>query len=242
MITASGSALRSLALAAVLLAAPACVENQVLVPPTGRASLERQLVGAERHLKLSFFETPFFGDETKRLLTAVPPDEVRLLENPDGTPINPGPVQRIHPVGTQARIKGLEFPTPLAMTGRVLVTPRYQPWVFLDLAGTPRDAPPFVLVLRMGLKTEAEVLTELDRYLSVDDPAARLSQWSQAVVDGVKGKQAAVDMPAEALEMAWGYPERKEISFEGDRRKEVWRWPGGKRAAVLLDGRVSELP
>jgi hypothetical protein len=49
-------------------------------------------------------------------------------------------------------------------------------------------------------------------------------------------------MPSDALEMAWGYPERKEISFEGDRRKEVWRWPGGKRVAVLLDGRVTELP
>lgn len=233
--------MRRVALAA-LLALAGCAENQVLVPATGRASLERQLVGAERYLKLSFFELPFFGDETRRLLAAVQPEEVRMLENPDGSPINPGPVKAIFPVGTRARIKGIEFPTPLAMTGRVLVTPRYQPWVFLDLAGTPKDSPPYVLVLRLGLKTEGDVLAELDRYLSVDDPASRMTQWQQSVVDAVKSKQAVVDMPADALEMAWGYPERKEISFEGDRRKEVWRWPGGKRVAVLLDGRVAELP
>lgn len=226
----------------VLLALAGCAENQVLVPPTGRASLERQLVGAERYLKLSFFEMPFFGDETRRLISPVQSEEVRLLDSPDGTPINPGPASTIFPVGTKARIKGIEFPTPLAMTGRVLITPRYQPWVFLDLAGTAKDARPFVLVLRMGLKTEAEVLAEIDRYLSVDDPQARMTQWQQAVVDAVKSKQAVVDMPSDALEMAWGYPERKEISFEGDRRKEVWRWPGGKRVAIILDGRVSELP
>jgi hypothetical protein len=225
-----------------LLALSSCAENQVLVPQSERASLERQLSGAERYLKLSFFETPFFGDQTRLLLTALQPEEVRLLDNPDGTPINPGPVKQIFPVGTKARIKGIEFPTPLAMTGRVLMTPRYSPWVFLDIAGTPKDSVPYVLVLRMGLKTEADVLAEIDRYLSVDDPTARMTQWQQTVIDAVRSKQAVVDMPSDALEMTWGYPERKEISFEGDRRKEVWRWPGGKRVAVLLDGRVSELP
>jgi len=167
---------------------------------------------------------------------------VRLLENPDGSPINPGPVERIFPAGTRARIKGVEFPTPLAMTGRVLMTPRTQPWVFLDLEGTPRDSPPFVLVLRQNLKTDTEFMAELDRYLSTDDPAARLEQWPTPVRDAVKSKQALAEMPADALEMAWGYPERKEISFEGERRKEVWKWPGGKRTAVLFDGKVAELP
>src|SRR5689334_12654941 len=97
-----------------LLALAGCVENQVLVPPTERAALERQLSGAERYLKLSFFEMPFFGDETRRLLTPVQSEEVRLLDNPDGTPINPGAPKAIFPVGTRARIKGIEFPTPLA--------------------------------------------------------------------------------------------------------------------------------
>lgn len=219
-----------------------CASNQVLLPPTQRASLERQLVGTERYLKLSCFVTPFFGDETKRLLTAVRPEEVRLLDNPDGTPINPGQAERIFPAGARVRVKQIEFPTPLVMSGRVLFTPRSWPWVYLDVEGTPKNAPPYVLVLRPDFKTEAEALAEIDRYLSTDDPAARMAPWTDPVKDAVRSKQAVVDMPAEALEMAWGYPERKEISFEGDRRKEIWRWPGGQRYAVLYDGRVSELP
>ena len=49
-----------------------------------------------------------------------------------------------------------------------------------------------------------------------------------------------MEMPAEALEMAWGYPEVKKLSFEGQSRKELWRWPGGTRTATLVDGRVTE--
>jgi hypothetical protein len=48
-------------------------------------------------------------------------------------------------------------------------------------------------------------------------------------------------MPAEALEMAWGYPERRVLAFEGDKKKETWIWAGEQRQAVLLDGRVAEV-
>ena len=46
---------------------------------------------------------------------------------------------------------------------------------------------------------------------------------------------------AEALEMAWGYPETKRTTFDGERKQETWTWPGGKRIALLIDGRVTEL-
>src|SRR4051794_27185727 len=95
-----------------------------------RASLERDLTGrqSERFLRLSYYVTPFFGDASKRLLTAVPPEQVRLLEQPNGSTVNPGPAERILPAGTRVRISRIEFPTPWAMTERVLYTPRTQPW------------------------------------------------------------------------------------------------------------------
>jgi hypothetical protein len=224
----------------LLLLCCACVTSQVLVPNEQRATLKRDLEGTERYLKVSFFATPFFGDATKKLLTDVPPDQVRLLEQPNGTPINPGAVEATFPAGTLVRIKALEFPDALA-TDRVLMTPRTVPWVFLDVAGTPRDAPPYVLVLRQGIQDDRELNAEVDRYLAREDPKAKLTGFSEVVQNAIAAKKAVIDMPAEALEMAWGYPERRVLAFEGDKKKETWIWAGEQRQAVLLDGRVAEV-
>src|SRR5687767_8630077 len=113
--------------AILTVALAACATNQSIVPPEQRASLKRSLEGQDRYLKLSFYATPFFGDSTKRLLTPVPPDQVRLLEETDGTPINPGAIEATFPAGTEVRIRALDFPTAIAQTERVLVTPRTQP-------------------------------------------------------------------------------------------------------------------
>jgi hypothetical protein len=110
------------------------------------------------------------------------------------------------------------------------------------VAGTPKSAPPYVLVLRQGMKTTADFDSEVARYLVKEDPAPLLTALPDPVREAVKTKNAVLDMTADALEMAWGYPESKNVSFEGELKKEVWKWPGGKRVAVLTDGRVSELP
>ncbi len=228
--------------AAALLCLTACATTNIKLPPEAQVSITRRLEGEDRYLKLSFFSTPFFSDATKRLLTPVTPDQTRLLDNPDGTPINPGPVETIFPAGTLVRIKKVEFPTAFVLAERVLYTPRTYPWVYLDVAGTPKGSPPYVLVLRPDAKDETEFIAELERYLTKDDPAQTLASFGDAVRDGVKSKRAIVDMPAQALEMAWGYPEQKKIVLEGSNRKETWTWPGGKRVAVLVDGKVTELP
>jgi hypothetical protein len=58
------------------------------------------------------------------------------------------------------------------------------------------------------------------------------------VREGIARKKVVLEMPASALEMAWGTPERKSIAFDGDKRKETWLW-GKKRSAVLIDGTVT---
>jgi hypothetical protein len=233
--------MRSLPVVLALALLPACASH-VLIPSDERARLERDLSGKdrERFLRLSYYVTPFFGDSTKRLLTAVPPDEVRLLDTPSGESVNPGPVEKVLPAGTHARIVSLEFPTSFNMAGRVLYTPRTQPWVYLEVEGMPAQ-PPLIVVLRPMLATGDEVVAELERYLSVRDPAEQLASFSESVRAAVSSKSAVPEMPAAALEMAWGFPERKQISYEGQVRKEEWKWPGGRRAAWLADGRVVKL-
>ncbi len=230
---------RALFLAIALLVS-GCASH-VLIPPEERATLERALVTQrpEQYLRLSYYVTPFFGDASKRLLTPVPPEEVRLLDNPSGEPINPGAIERVLPAGARARIQRVEFPTSWVIAERVIYTPRTQPWVYLEVEGYPKTTP-LILVLRPQLRTQDEFITELERFLSPEDLAPRMSAWSESVREAVREKRAIVDMPAEALEMAWGYPEKKRLSFDGPTKREEWRYPGDKRVATLIDGRLME--
>lgn len=196
--------------------------------------------GGEQFLKLSFYVTPFFGDASKRLLTDVPPEEVELLNDPRGQPIRPGAVEQTLGAGRPVRVLKVEFPTSWAMTERVVYTPRTQPWVYLEVPGEKTDRP-YILVLRPGLKSVEDVRSELERYLTREDPAPKLSNFNAAVREAIAKKSALPEMPADALLMAWGYPEIKKISFEDGARKEIWLYAGKKRSATLVDGRVSEL-
>ncbi len=229
------------ALLGVVIAASGCATSQVFVPPAQAAALQRSLAGEERFLRIAFYGTPFFGDSTKRLLSPVSPDQVRMLNNPDGSPVSPGPVERIFAPGTPVRVLKVEFPTAYAMSERVLYTPRTLAWVFLDVAGTPKQSPPYVLVLRPGLKDENEVTSEVNRYLSKDNLKPLLDGFSESVRAAVLEKKAIVEMPADALEMAWGYPDRKTFELEGAVKKETWTYADGRKQAVLRDGKVAEL-
>jgi hypothetical protein len=207
--------------------------------PEERAAIERDVVRGDqpRFLRVSFYLTPFFGDASKRFLTPLPPDEVHLLEHPNGEPVNPGPVEKMLPAGTPARILKVEFPTAWVIAERIVYTPRHHPWVFLEVDGEPKDKP-FIVVLRPQLKSHQEFVSELERFVSTQDPKVLLEQFSEPVREAIKTKNALVDMPADALEMAWGYPERKNVTYDQSVREEKWLYPGQKRVAYLNDGRV----
>lgn len=212
------------------------------MPVEQRAGLERQLAGESRYLHVSMFATPLFGDVGKRLLTAVPPEEVRLLDTLDHKPMSPGSVEALFPAGTQVRFKKVEFPSAFNMAERILKTPRTETWVYLEVEGTPKNAPPYIWVVRSTVKDDREFIAHLDRFFSVEDPRPLLASFGDTIREAVLRKQAVIDMSAQALEMAWGYPETKTVAFVGEKRQERWTWPGGKRSAVLEDERVTALP
>lgn len=227
------------AVALIAIALTGCATAQVTLPPTQVADLERSLNGDHRFLRVSMFLTPFYGDATRRLLTPVSPELVRLLDGAGGKPLNPGPAERTFPAGTPVRIEKVEFPSAWVMTERVLYTPRTLVWVYVELPGQPKNAPPAVLVLRPGLRSDQEFLAELERHLTREDQSKRLEAFSDAVREAIRTKGVAPEMPAEALEMAWGFPESKKIELVDTQRKETWRWGDGARTATLIDGRLT---
>jgi hypothetical protein len=214
-------------------------KSHTLIAPEDRATLEQTLAGPEanRFLRLSMYITPFFGDASKRLLTPYPPEDVLLLNDMKGNTLHPGHTQATVPAGARVRIRKVEFPTAWVVTERIIYTPRTWPWVYVDVEGAP-PGPPLVLVLPPNLKTREEFLAELDRYLPSEDPAPQLNAFSKAVRDAILQKKTVPDMPAEALERSWGYPETIRRTLEGTAHNEEWIYPGGRRHAFLTDGRL----
>jgi hypothetical protein len=211
------------------------------MPPDARASLDRALTGPEavQYLRVSGNVTPFFGDASKRLLTPYAPEDVRLLDDTKGKPINPGAVERILPVGTKLRITKVEFPTSWVVAERVLYSPRTWPWVYLAEEGAAPGAPPLVLVLPPNLERPEDFRTELEKYLAPREPTAQLEALPPAVKEAVREKRLVANMSMDAVRMAWGPPERVLRTLEGTAKNEEWTYPGGRRKAFLTDGRLA---
>jgi len=166
-------------------------------------------------------------------VTDAPPQEIDLVESGGGTPVPPPPAERILPPGTAVRIREVEFPTGWIIANRVVMSPRYHPWVLLDVPGEPR---PHVIVLSQTAASFDEVRAEVERLLSTDDPTSLFAALPQDQRDAIARKEPVEGMSPRALEMAWGLPEHRRIDRPANR--EEWSWPSGKRKAVLQDDRL----
>jgi hypothetical protein len=220
------------ALALVALLASACTPI-VVVPDAERERTRAELDGQPRYLRVAVTVHPLFGDVNKRLLLDGPPAEADLLRGGQDELIAPPPAEKVLPPGTPVRIQQVEFPTGLIIAGRVVMSPRYHPWVLLSVAG---DVRPHVLVLSQTVATAAGALAEVDRILAVDDQAPVFAALQVEQREAVLRKELSDGMSARAVEMAWGLPERKRIDRPA--RTEEWGWPGGKRRAFFSDEKL----
>lgn len=223
----------SLAVALALLAA--CV-TPATVPDAERARADRELIGQQRYLRVAMYASPLWSDTSKVFLSDQPGAELDLLEDDTGKPIAPPAPERVLPPGTAVRLRKVEFPNAWILADRVLMTPRYNPWVYLEGGRDPR---PYVLVLTRDLTRYEDVRLELERVLTSDDPAPAFAALPLDQREAILRKQAIEGMSPRALEMAWGVPERKKIDRPAS--TEEWTWPGGKRKAFLRDDRVERV-
>ncbi|HSN92847.1 MAG TPA: hypothetical protein VLS93_16570 [Anaeromyxobacteraceae bacterium] len=224
--------MRRTALVLPLLLLAACAPALQL-SDADRERAAAELSGKSLFLRVAVNAAPFFGDRSRVFLTDQPLAEVDLLLTPGGGRIDPPAAERILPPGTPVRVGAVEFPTGWVIAGRVVMTPRYHPWVLLQVTGDER---PHVIVLSQTAATFEDVRAEVDRLLGPDDPTALLKSLPAEQRDAILRKEPLEGMDSRALEMAWGQPERKRIDRPA--RTEEWTWPGGKRRAFLEDGRL----
>lgn len=219
----------------LLLLLAACA-TPATVPDSERARVDRELAGRQRYLRVAMYAGPLWQDTTRIFLTDQPGAELDLLENGSGAPIPPPSPERVLAPGTPVRIRKIEFPTTWGMAERVMMTPRFNPWVYLD---GPGDGRPLVIVLPRDMNRFEDVRSELDRVLTSDDPAGTFAALPQDQREAILRKEPIDGMGARALEMAWGLPEKKRIDRPAG--TEEWAWPGGKRRVYLRDERVEKI-
>ncbi len=204
------------------------------VPDTERQRASHELAGQRRFARVALYVGPFFGDASKRLVSDQPFQELDLLQTTEGNPIAPPRPERVLVPGTPLRIERVEFPTGWLIAKRVVMTPRYHPWVYLALDGEPR---PLVLVLPQTLASADDVRLELDRALGTSDPAPAYQALPDPERRAIAKKELVEGMAPQTVEMAWGYPEKKVIDRPA--RTEEWTWPAGRRKASFQDGKLA---
>lgn len=228
---------RFLAALAIALCFAGCASH-TKVPDADRMRLERALPGRTFYLRHAMYVGPFWSDADKRFVSDGVPGEIPWVVNPAGVPIEPGAPTGVIPAGTRVRIRKLELPTGFDVTTRNPFGPRYNPWLYVDVEGLQGGGTPILLLAR-DVQSFEQVMGEIDRWLSSDDLTPALEQLSPEVRKAVNEKRLVEGMPVEAVAMAWGYPERKEIHTAGEGRRETWTWPFAKRKAVIVDGRLA---
>ena len=222
---------RLLPSAALALALVGCA-SATLIPDSQRPQIENDLTQHARYLRVAFYVTPFFGDQGNFLISDVSPDELDLIDKPDGTPVSPGKAVKILPPGMRVRIETVEFATSLQIATRPLYTPRYNPWIYVRPIDAPSGSAPYILVIRPDLRTRDEFLEEVGRFLTPFPPD--MSAFTPEVTKAIAEKTVRVGMTPDQVEMAWGYPER--VFMEGTARNQIWTWPMAKQRAWFASG------
>ncbi len=214
---------------------------QACVPPSqlpleGRETVTRSLSRQPRYLRVAVYVAPFFGDASRVLLSDRPVSELQVLESPDGKSITPPAATRVLTPGTPVFVDGVQFPTGSVAWSRPLTTPRYNPWVLATVEGV---AQPAVLVLSSENARAEDVLAEVGRVLTPDDPTAIFAALPDPVRDAIREKALVEGMTRESVAMAWGYPDR--IVMDRPARTEEWSWNNSSRKASFQDDRLVRL-
>ena len=221
------------ALVLALLSFAACTPRAV-IPDAERERVARDLDGQPRFLRVAVHAGPLWADRGKLFLTDAPADEIDLVESAAGAPVAPPPAERVLPPGTAVRIAQVEFPTGWTISRRILMSPRYHPWVYLELPGESR---PGIIVLRQTAASLEDIRGEIDRFLTPDDPTPAFQALPPEQRDAVLKMTLVEGMSMRAVEMAWGLPERRRIDQPA--ATEEWIWPEGRRKAFFQNDRLA---
>jgi hypothetical protein len=227
---------------------PACA-TQTHLSAESRSSLSQQHVGRVVELRATCYYGDLYDENDLWLLSPYTFASTSHIVDLKGLPLHPQKVRGLWPAGSRFVIERLEFPTRWAMARRMLVTPRFNPWVYLRRLRGPLEPPAkeggdplYIWVLPEALESSGAVESALSAALA---PDGTVTQWLQTLQPthqvAVQHKEILVGMPRAALLAAMGEPQRFFADQQAGRRVTV-AWYAGQEAWLLDDTVVEVRP
>lgn len=202
--------MRILRLPLVVLILASCA-SQTRLPARVRIELGARHAGRTVELRQSCYYGDLYDENERWLLSPHPFDSIHHIVDTDGAPIQPKGQRGIAPAGSRFVIQQVEFPDGAAVATRMLTTPRYHPWIYLqpDAQGSlPNERDVFILLLPMDLDSESAVEEALGRLLAPKDEVRQwLSKRTPTVRVAIEHKDMIEGMSRDELVAAMGEPQ-----------------------------------
>ena len=217
-----------------LLALAACAPRAA-IPDAERERVSHELAGQQRYLARRRVRRAVLGDADRRCSLSRSAARGGRPRRDDRRHAHPAaPPERVLPPGTPVRVRKVEFPTGWLIAQRVVMTPRYNPWVYVDGRGRARGRSSWCSRRPPRRSTTSAARSSGSSPRTTRPRSSARCRRSSARRSSKK--EPSEGMSARALEMAWGLPEKKRIDRPAG--TEEWTWPGGKRRAFFQDDRL----
>lgn len=203
--------------------------SQTRLPAPVRERIQSRHAESIVALKSSHYYGDFYGENEHWLLSPYAFKDTSDLVDTRGRPIYPRGERGVVPAGSVFRIKTIEFPDMRAMATRMLMTPRFNPWVILEPLNNPllESRRSTIVVLPRNIKSEEGVEKALKLRFG---PEEEVHTWLKArnprVRLAIKYKEIEPEMTQDELVASWGIPKRwiyedgRKVAWYGSR--EVW--------------------
>ena len=185
--------------------------SQTKLSPQIRARIQQDYVGSTIELRQSCYYGDLYDENEVWLLSSYPFEKTYHIVDLDGAPIHPKGERGIMPAGTKFKVVAIDFPTPGVLAKRMLTSPRYNPWVYLEVTDpqTKLDLSKkhFVVTLPMEMKTEAEAKKSLEAIFAAPGDMGRwLGRLRPSVRVAVEHKNIQKGMNKNEMHAALGAP------------------------------------
>lgn len=228
----------------------ACASQTKIAQPVREAIAARH-TGRLVELRRSCYYGNLYDENEKWLLSEHAFADTYHIVDTDGAPIHPTGQRGIVPAGTKLVVSHIEFPDVRAMARRMLTTPRYNPWIYLQPAPSstslPRERPWFILLLPMDMETEKEVEDAIAALLAPEgEVSAWLASLRPTVRAAIEHKDVVEGMTEQELVAAMGAPLKWIADArDGERARVAWyhtkeAWFVGDTVVEVRDGRSEE--
>lgn len=203
-----------------------------------RAAIEGKYAGRTVELRQSMYFGDLYDENERWLLSPYPFAQTYHINDLHDRPIHPQVERGIIAAATKFVVKKIEYPDFATMLGRMLTTPRYNTWVYLqvlpDQPGVPINAKTFVLVLPPDLSEEGTLDRAIADSLAAEgDVQAWLHTRRPSIRTAIENKMAVVGMTLEELTASMGHPMKWFVEQRDNKEARVAWYPGSKEAVFV---------